>query len=156
MGFFLRRILLRLSLHDYFVNSNKGRTRGTIRGIPNSFIGLIHQAYFVDLIMLCVSYVTYPCLMNGTKFVFLQPSRGLRQGDPLSPYLFICVVEAFIGLIHQAERGAPFVELKLPAKLQPSLPYVSQTTPYYFVGLQWARLMHCKGYWIVMRRFRGK
>lgn len=64
-------------------------------------LGLVES--FVDLIMSCVSSVTYSFLLNGSQFGFLQPSRGLRQGDPLYPYLFICVVEAFIGLISQAE-----------------------------------------------------
>lgn len=64
-------------------------------------LGLVE--YFVDLIMSCVSSVTYSFLLNGSQFGFLQPSRGLRQGDPLYPYLFICVVEAFIVLISQAE-----------------------------------------------------
>lgn len=57
---------------------------------------------FVSLLMLCLSTVSYSLLLNGGKFGSIRPSRGLRQGDPLSPFLFICVVEAFIGLITRA------------------------------------------------------
>lgn len=54
--------------------------------------------------MLSVSCVSYSYLMNGSQFGRLGPERGLRQGNTLSPYLFICVVEAFLGLIARAER----------------------------------------------------
>lgn len=64
-------------------------------GLPQSF---------VDLIMLSVSSVTYSYMLNGLQFGNLAPERGLRQGDPLSPYLFICVVEAFLALIARAEE----------------------------------------------------
>lgn len=33
-----------------------------------------------------------------------MPERELRQSDPISPYLFICVMEAFIGLIDSTAR----------------------------------------------------
>lgn len=59
---------------------------------------------FVDLIMLSITSVSYSYLMIGLQFGQLAPERGLRQGDPLSPYLFICVVEAFIRVVDVAAR----------------------------------------------------
>ncbi|KAL6327433.1 hypothetical protein AAG906_019746 [Vitis piasezkii] len=41
----------------------------------------------------CISTVRYSILINGSPFGFFQSSRGLRQGDPLSPYLVVIVME---------------------------------------------------------------
>lgn len=70
--------------------------------------------------MVGITSVFYSVLMNGVASSYILPSRGLRQGDPLSPYLFLLCSEGFTALIQKAaqanclhgvriSRGAPMI-----------------------------------------------
>ena len=50
-------------------------------------------------------HASFSVLINGTHSGFFRNTRGLRQGNPLSPYLFILVMEAFNQLLSRASCG---------------------------------------------------
>ena len=52
-------------------------------------------------IMGCVSSATYSVLVNGKPTSFFSASRGLRQGCPLSPLLFLLVVEGLSRILKE-------------------------------------------------------
>ena len=54
--------------------------------------------------MMCVSSTTYSVLVNGAPHGYIKPTRGLQQGDPLSPYLFLICAEGLSALLRKKER----------------------------------------------------
>lgn len=59
---------------------------------------------WVSLIMDCISSVSYSILFNGVPKGPIIPSGGLRQGHPLSPYLFFLRVEWLTSLLRWVEQ----------------------------------------------------
>ena len=58
---------------------------------------------WIERMMSCVMTQSFSILVNGKAYGMIHPSRGICQGDPLSPYLFLLCVEGFIALLAQAE-----------------------------------------------------
>ena len=50
-----------------------------------------------------MSIVTYSVLVNGEPSGLIHPTKGIRQGDPLSPFLFLLCMEGLNGMIEKAE-----------------------------------------------------
>jgi hypothetical protein len=73
-------------------------------------LGFFHQ--FVVWIMSCISSVSFVVLLNGATTPFFRSGRGLRQGCPLSPLLFLLIVEGLSRLLKEVEgngsiKGVP-------------------------------------------------
>ncbi|XP_059445337.1 uncharacterized protein LOC132177129 [Corylus avellana] len=68
---------------------------------------------WVQLLMTCVKTVNYSILINGRPYRKITPSRGLRQGDPLSPYFFILCAEGLSTGLNKMEQAGGITGLPL-------------------------------------------
>ena len=74
---------------------------------------------YIDLIMKCVISPTFAILVNVQPSKTFTPSRGLRQGDPLSPFLFILCVEGMSALLIDAGEKKMIHGIKIGKKVSP-------------------------------------
>ncbi|KAJ0477029.1 putative RNA-directed DNA polymerase [Helianthus annuus] len=88
-------------------------------------------------------------LVNGSPTREFDCSRGLRQGDPLSPFLFVIVMEALTGIMKHATSLGLFSGIKIPNG-GPSLSHLMYADDVMFMG-EWSssnvnnlrRVMRC-------------
>ena len=65
-------------------------------------LGFSHA--WTAMVMRCVTLTRFAVKLNGDLSQGFLPSRGLRQGEPLSPYLFLFCVEGFSSLLKKAQQ----------------------------------------------------
>ncbi|CAN1331091.1 Transposon TX1 uncharacterized 149 kDa protein [Linum perenne] len=68
---------------------------------------------WIGWIRATVCSVKFAVMINGTATGFFSPTRGLRQGDPLSPFLFIMITNALTYLIHSEVAGRNLKGIRL-------------------------------------------
>ncbi len=62
------------------------------------------ESHWIRLMMTCVRTTSYSVLLNGEPTGYITSTRGIRQGDPSSPYLFLLFAEGLSALLRKAER----------------------------------------------------
>jgi hypothetical protein len=68
---------------------------------------------WISWIRVCISTPSFSILLNRSPFGFISLGRGLRQGDPLSPFLFILGAEVFSRLIFKEECSCSLQGLQI-------------------------------------------
>lgn len=71
------------------------------------------NAKLINLLLECVTSARYKITHSGREFGIIVSSRGIRQGDPLSSYLFLIFIEGLTALIHDYERRRLLTGIKV-------------------------------------------
>ncbi|XP_021857652.1 uncharacterized protein [Spinacia oleracea] len=71
----------------------------------------------------CISTVSYSILVNGEPTVVFKPKCGIRQGDPISPYIFILVMEMLSKMMVCLEKEGHITGIKI-ARGSPSISHL--------------------------------
>lgn len=100
------RCVLKVELHKAFDQIEWDFIRWMLNAI--GFLPL-----FFSWLMECITTASYSFIVNGNVYGHFKGKRGIRQGDPLSPYLF--VLNEYFSRMMQHMSNRPGFRLQSPA-----------------------------------------
>lgn len=134
---------------DYFIalklDMSKAYDRVKWYFLRQMMLEMGFASIWVDLIMRCVSIVFYSILNNGVSYGRIILERGLRQGDPLSPYLFLICAEGLSSLLKKAGFMGVLTGLKI-APTSPTISHIFLQMTVYYLLIQLLKIV--KTFWI--------
>jgi len=74
-------------------------------------LGFVNK--WIKWIKACFNSAAVSILVNGCPTKEFRPTRELRQGDPLTPFLFVIVVEGCAGMVREASRTEVLEEIRV-------------------------------------------
>ncbi|XP_021741303.1 uncharacterized protein LOC110707583 [Chenopodium quinoa] len=76
--------------------------------IQEMMCALKFTTQFISWVMQCVTTPTFSLLLNGGSYGFFKGKKGIRQGDPMSPILFVIVMEYLSRLLKKVGKKKRF------------------------------------------------
>jgi hypothetical protein len=121
--------------HELFHTINSKRGRGGLMAIKidmekafdrmelNFILAILSKLGFhptwINWIKLCITFSSFSIMLNGSPYGNFNPERGLRQGDPLSPFLFILGTEVLSRLLLRQESQGLLSGIKIARNCSP-------------------------------------
>jgi len=91
----------------------------------NFLLDMLHKLGFhskwIKWVTGCLKSSSISVLVNGSPTEEFKPLRGLRQGDPLFPFLFLVVAEGLAGLVRQASKQNMLTGVKVGRDIECSM-----------------------------------
>ncbi|GAA0147260.1 hypothetical protein LIER_36485 [Lithospermum erythrorhizon] len=116
-----RRRNLLLSLEDDGGVYHEGVEK--VEEIVLQYFSIVFGANQDTQLELATHLDSYNFLINGAPKDFIRPSRGIRQGDPLSPYLFLLCVEGLTCMLREFEERRALTGIKI-SRDSPSVSHI--------------------------------